>query len=405
MLSRKLNTTLLAALVLPLLMPEPAAAIPAFARKYGVSCNLCHSTVPRLNAYGEQFAGNGFELVIGEAPRDTMETGDPLLRLIRRLDFALRMDLFGTMEAPIRRDAANIDLQMPYGIKLLSGGVLAEKISYYMYFYMTERGEVAGLEDAYVQFTDVAGSGISAIVGQFQVSDPLFKRELRLQYEDYQAYRVRMGEARADLTYDRGILLSWSPWEGGDLAFSIVNGTGLDRAAENRHYDRDNYKPVALRFSQDLGQLRVGGFGYFGQERSGGQTDRITIWGPDATLAVGALEINAQYLRRDDSNPLFVADASSTTVNSVLAEVLWGPFGTDGRWTVAGLYNWIDADAPLLSMRLGHGEGTGGFTQRYHSASAGLHYLLHRNVRLMGETGFDIERERTRFTAGVVMAF
>jgi hypothetical protein len=395
---------LAAALLLPLL-PSDAAAIPAFARKYGVSCNLCHSTVPRLNAFGEEFAGNGFELVIGEAPRDTIDTGDPLLRLLERLDFALRMDLFATALTPIKRDAANIDLQMPYGIKLLSGGVLADRISYYMYFYMSERGEIAGLEDAYVQFTDIAGSGVSAIVGQFQVSDPLFKRELRLQYEDYQPYRVRVGAARADLTYDRGIMLSYSPWEGGDVVFSVVNGRGLDHAAEDRHYDRDNNKPVSLRYSQELGPVRVGGFGYLALERNSGFTDRITIWGPDVTLSHGALEVNGQFLRREDSNPLFAANPLRTTVNSAMAEVLYGPFGTEGRWTIAGLYNWVDADAPLLSMRLGRAQETGGLTQRYHSVSGGLHYLARRNVRFMGEAAYDIEFESTRFTTGVVMAF
>jgi hypothetical protein len=55
-----------------------------------------------------------------------------------------------------------------------------------------------------VQFTDIASSGVSLIAGQFQVSDPLFKRELRLEYEDYQPYRVRVGLTTADLTYDRG---------------------------------------------------------------------------------------------------------------------------------------------------------------------------------------------------------
>ena len=32
------------------------------------------------------------------------------------------------------------------------------------------------------------------------MSDPLFKRELRLGYEDYQPYRVRVGDTRADLS-------------------------------------------------------------------------------------------------------------------------------------------------------------------------------------------------------------
>ena len=55
----------LALLLLPLL-PTDGHAIPAFARKYRVSCLVCHSAVPRLNAFGEQFAANGFEFAPGE---------------------------------------------------------------------------------------------------------------------------------------------------------------------------------------------------------------------------------------------------------------------------------------------------------------------------------------------------
>jgi hypothetical protein len=76
-----------------------------------------------------------------------------------------------------------------------------------------------------------------------------------------------------------------------------------------------------------------------------------------------------------------------------------------GRWWVTGLYNYIDADQPLLSMRVGEQDVGTGFMQRYHSASGGVHYLLHRNVRLMGEAGWDIEREEPRFTAGVTLAW
>jgi hypothetical protein len=324
-----------------------------------------------------------------------------MLRLLQRIEMAVRMDLFATASMPMRSDAADVDLKTPYTAKLLSGGVLADGISYYLYFLLSERGEVGGLEDAYVQFTDIGGSGISAIVGQFQVSDPLFKRELRLQYEDYQPYRVRVGDARADLAYERGVLLGFSPWGGGDAALMVVNGQGLDEAGTDRQYDTDNDKSIAARYSHDLGPLRVGGFAYLGRERAEGENDRITVLGPDATVAFGQLEVNAQYLWRRDTNPLLLPAGTESTVNSAMAEVLWGPFGTDGRWTIAGLYNWIDADAPI--SRLGAGEDAP--LQTYQTANAGLHYLLWRNVRLMGEAMYDIERERTRFTFGTVMAF
>jgi hypothetical protein len=388
------------------LASSSAHAIPSFARKYKVSCNLCHDPAPRLNAFGEQFAANGFEFVPAEPPRDTINTGDELLRLLRRIDIAFRFDAYASLAEPVGRERTAMDLQTPYNIKVLSGGPVADRISYYLYFFLSERGEVAGLEDAYLQFTDIANSGVSVIAGQFQVSDPLFKRELRLQYEDYQPYRVRVGHARADLTYDRGFFATYSPWNGSDLSFMVVNGQGLREAGGDRLYDRDHLKNLALHYSQELGPLRLGAFGYWGRERAEGQTDRILIWGPDATLSpVRQMEVNLQYLRREDTNPLLAAGGRSSVVNSAFGEVIVGPLGTESRWFVTGLYNWIDADQPLLSLRLGEQDTSTGFLERYHAAAGGVHYLLNRNVRLMGEAGWDIERERPRFTTGVTLAW
>lgn len=382
-------------------LPASAHAIPAFARRYGVSCNLCHAPAPRLNAFGEQFAANGFELQPGEAPRDTIDTGDGLLRLLRRIEFALRLELFATASTPVREAAGDIDLQMPYNIKLLSGGPLANRISYYMYFFLSERGEVAGLEDAYIQFTDIGGSGVSVLAGQFQVSDPLFKRELRLPYEDYQAYRVRVGEARSDMTYDRGLMVTAAPWEGGDLAVSMVNGAGLSAADADRQFDTDALKNFALRISQELGPLRVGGFAYFGEQRVDTAADRIRVYGPDATLRLGNLELNAQYLRRTDSDPVFDGLINDTEVDAVFGEIVFSPAGPTGRWHFTALYNWIDAALPIFTLRAGEETPL----SHYESVSGSMHYLLQRNVRLLGEAGYDVERKRTRFTFGGVLAW
>jgi hypothetical protein len=394
------------ALVLTLVDAIPARAIPAFARRYGVTCSLCHSPAPRLNAFGERFAANGFEFVPGEPPRDTIDTGDDLLRLLRRVDFAFRFDAYVTASTPLKQESTRWDLQTPYLLKMLSGGPIADKISYYLYFFFSERGEVAGLEDAYIQFTDIGGSGVSAIAGQFQVSDPLFKRELRLESEDYQPYRVRVGRTRADLTYDRGLLLSYSPWKQGDLSLLVVNGRGLDPATHDRFYDRDAFKNVALRYSHDLGPVRVGGFGYWGRESDETERSRILVWGPDATLSPSPnVELNLQYLRREDSNPFFEPGGASTTVNSAFGELVWSPRGPSGRWFVTGLYNWIDADAPVVSLRLGEQDAEVPYVEGYETASAGLHYLLRRNVRAMGEVGWNFEQERPRLTTGVVLAW
>ncbi len=71
--------------------------------------------------------------------------------------------------------------------KILSGGELSDKISYYFYFLMNERGEIAGVEDAFLCM-QCAEFSINLYMGQFQTSDPLFKGELRLTLDPYKIY-------------------------------------------------------------------------------------------------------------------------------------------------------------------------------------------------------------------------
>ena len=133
--------------------------------------------------------------------------------------------------------------------------------------------------------------------------------------------------------------------------------------------------------------------------------DRIRVWGPDATVSAGEFEVNAQYLRRTDSNPLFARPAASTAVDAAFAEIIWSPGGPGGRLFFTGLGNWIQADDPLLSLRLGEQEDGTGYLRRYRTVAGGAHWLLARNLRLMGEATWDLERESARFTTGVIAAW
>jgi len=171
-------------------IPDAGHAIPAFARTNKVSCNTCHSVFPRLKAYGDEFAGNGFIMKEKENKRNYVTAGDDLLWLNKDFPIAARMDLFVAHDQD--KEVEN-DMQIPWGIKLLSGGTLYKNIGYYFYFYLSERGEVAGIEDAYIHFDNVWGANLDIMAGQFQTSDPLMKRELRLTYEDYMIYKTNIG--------------------------------------------------------------------------------------------------------------------------------------------------------------------------------------------------------------------
>src|SRR3982074_1765612 len=57
---------LTAALVLTFLIlscSQPASALPAFARKYGLRCSACHESWPMLNYFGQKFKDNGYQLM------------------------------------------------------------------------------------------------------------------------------------------------------------------------------------------------------------------------------------------------------------------------------------------------------------------------------------------------------
>ena len=56
-------TTVLLIVFLQLAASQPANALPAFARKYGLRCSACHESWPMLNYFGQKFKDNGYQLM------------------------------------------------------------------------------------------------------------------------------------------------------------------------------------------------------------------------------------------------------------------------------------------------------------------------------------------------------
>ncbi|MBM4188913.1 MAG: hypothetical protein FJ206_16550 [Gemmatimonadetes bacterium] len=376
--------------------PSAAYPIPAFARRYRVSCMLCHQPIPKLNAFGEQFAGNGFRFAPGEEPRDTINTGDPELSLIKDLPLAMRIDAYVQGYA---KGTVSTDLQTPYGVKLLSGGPISKKLSYYFYTFLLERGEIGGVEDALIQVNDIGGKPIDLIVGQFQVSDPLFKRELRLEFEDYAIYRARVGEVPVNLTYDRG-LMATADLAGFTVTGQILNGNGVGAAQPDRTFDSDPGKNLALHVTRDLvSQVRLGAFGYTGRTESDGLGNQTKMIGFDGTIGGGTVEVNWQYLRRTDSRPRFLPTEPKVTVDGGFGELIVQP--PKSKWYGFALYNLVTADRPLLDVRL----GTPTNQRRYESYSAGIGRAERRNFRWTLEGTYESTRDRFRWTLGLTTAF
>lgn len=392
MLSRIVKLLILSTFIIITISTKEAEAIPAFARKYKISCSTCHIAIPKLKAYGNEFAGNGFLLPDGEEPkRAYVDTGDESLMLLRELPLAIRFDAY--IQAA-NRDEVKADLEVPFGIKLLSGGPISKKISYYFYFYISERGEVAGVEDAFLFFNNIGNIPLDLAIGQFQVSDPLYKRELRLTFEDYQIYRLRQGNSLANLTYDRGIALSYGFNFGLNLTGMLVNGNGIKPATEDRLFDFDTNKSYSLRAIQNIGLINIGAFIYTGRETildSLKISNNILIYGPDISMGEENWEFNIQYLILDGDNPYF-RPVNPTKLRSYggFAEFTFMPGAENSLFIYTLLYNFIDSDEEALD---------------YHTLTFSVSHMAARNIRFLAELTHDFNTQRPRLALGVVAAF
>ncbi|MFP4527468.1 MAG: hypothetical protein ACLFQX_02885 [Candidatus Kapaibacterium sp.] len=392
---KKIAALFLSAFLIVIIYAETASAIPAFARKYSMTCQTCHSPTPRLKDYGDDFAGNGFQLSDKEAPRYYQETGDPILSLIRDFPIAVRFDGFISYN---NGNSDISDVQTPYLMKLMSGGAITDDIAYYFYFYLSEHGEIAGIEDAYIMFNDIFDIDFDIYLGQFQVSDPLFKRELRLTLEDYHVYTATPGQSNINLKYDKGIMMTFGFDTGTDIIFEILNGNGIGETNSQGNFDKDKYKNFAGRISQSIGDfLRIGAFGYYGKEinqaPAGGEFEnRMWLAGPDITLALGdMLELNGQYITRNDGTMYMAgSEVKDSKTDAALAELIITPMGDESRIYGVAMYNWIDSDFDALD---------------YQSVTGHIGYLLRRNLRLVAEYTQNMTDEYGKFSVGFVSAF
>lgn len=368
-------------------LAQEAAAIPAFARKYDMSCNVCHSPAPKLKPFGEAFAANGFQLAGGEPPRFVRETGDAELLLMRELPLAFRLDAYARYQP---KHSPESDMQWPFILKILSAGQIARDVSYFLYFLFNERGEIAGVEDAFVYFNNIGNIELDATIGQFQVADPIFKRELRPTFEDYEIYTIRPGLTKANLAYDRGLTLNYSLPTGTDLLVSVLNGNGIGAAADG--FDSDPYKNFFFRLAQELDStITIGALGYLGKERISNVVNDISMFGGDATVSVGKFELAAQYVYREDKDPYpLPVGAENIKSQGGFVQLTFSPEYDRSAWYLFLLYNHIDSDLAEL---------------KYRTMTGNFSYMLARNFRLMSEYSYDLDRKRHHLTFGFSTAF
>ena len=393
------------AIATPLLVPPAAWSMPEFARRYNLSCSVCHDAFPRLNAFGENFADMNYKLP-NWRNSNTLNLGDERLALPERPPLALRMQAYvqareGEDIDPLTGFTGNdssFDFQAPYLIKLLSSSPLSENITYYFYGIFAEKGGNGEtvIEDAWFRHGDLFGSGVGMQLGQFQVSDLMFPREVRLTFQDFYAYRA------AGLTYDRGVIFDRGLGSF-DVAIGAVNGNGItdnfdiDSPGYRRPdalFDNDSRKNVFGRVGIPVGRAGLGLFALFGEQRSaagvagesrGTRTGDKTIFGLDlaGTLPNGRVHWYAQALWNEWEDLL---DAAPTQDFDWFGGFAGVDYIRNDRWSFSLLYNYAEAD---------EFEGTGTIYEgiAINSLTFNASYYFMRNLKAVFEINADLVGE------------
>jgi hypothetical protein len=260
-----LGLTFAAALLV--ITPQTGNAIPAFARKYGFNCNMCHTSFTKLNDFGQRYRQNGYQIAGQEGGEKTVfETAPPI---------AFRAT-FG-LEAAHTRSADSYGFNI-FGLDLLSAGVMHKNVSFLMIytprldepgadFTGAEPSQPGALESANLVFSNLVSDALHLRVGRFEPAFHLVSSK-RSYYmaEPYEVYAFGTTPANTFSFDDNqmGLELTGVLHNGLRASAGVVNGNGA-------HPDNNKPKDVYASLQQVIGRgegqsagQRVGVFGYAG---------------------------------------------------------------------------------------------------------------------------------------------
>ncbi len=265
-------TTILGAVFVFLFFSQSAQAIPAFARKYGYNCNMCHVGFPKLNDFGQRFRDNGYQIPGQQGLEKTaFETSIPL---------AVRTTVGYSAYGTGGKSAAGAHV---YGLDLLAAGVLHKNISFF--FVYTPRidepaadftgpgsggnpAQLAAIESANIVFSNLVQDKLNLRVGRFEPAFQLLSSK-RLYYvlQPFEIYNFSGTRNTFDFSANQiGIEATGRFKPGLKYALGLVNGTGAN--PDNNKFN-DFYFALSKIFGPGEGQSagqRVGVFSYFGRQ-------------------------------------------------------------------------------------------------------------------------------------------
>jgi hypothetical protein len=317
-----------------------STAIPAFARKYGLRCSACHTVWPELNAFGQRFKDNGYQL---GNDRDS-----PIWQSNGYWPIAMRTTPQWHLESTTNQitDAApagktvtqaGFDLS---GVDFLLLGTLHENITFGLVPTLDADG-TTGLEAAFVRFDNLGKSPWANLkVGKFELDNLLSEKRFTwlsanggFLYAYHflppgSANNFGMGDNQIGAEFSGHSLNSYTRYS----VSLLTTDDGEPGLPGGKSMDAMFTLSQAWAMGSGLGPTRVGLFGYLGHrptsfETSGGNpipgtgsaNKSFIRFGATAQVWLGNLEIIPLVAHASDDAALGPG-ADKPTWNSALLE-------------------------------------------------------------------------------------
>ena len=305
---------------------RPSSAIPAFARKYGFNCAMCHVAWPRLNDFGQKYRMNGYQIP-GQEDQDKAVWQQPGIPLSLRTSAGYTSDQFSPDGAETETNQFLVN-----GVDLLGGGLLGLNKGFFLaYLPRIEGGngiepQTGEVEQANVIFSRLGSTWFNARVGRYEAAYLPFSQLRSITISPYEIYAF-IGSPGVSAAGTTGSLNTFAladtatgfeitgwgrcPWQ---YAFGLTNGSRENNANDA---PSDLYLRGAYVIGQGIGQTsgqRLGVTGYFGRARAlgAGVRESFQRLGFDANLSSGPYNAELQLIQGRD-NGAFNVFAPGTT--------------------------------------------------------------------------------------------
>ncbi len=263
--------TVLSGFAVLLLSPNPASAIPAFARRYETSCTTCHVMPPKLNAFGIAFKNNGYRIPGDDEKfikQPDVPMGAPGWKQVwpkgvwpgaiwDRVPLSAALELV-TDVAP--KEPVKVDFAFPEELELLTGGTLGSSFSFFgdLAFEFGNGETEVNFERGHLNIQPFSTHLFNLRLGRMEIGATPFSRfTYRLTDQDFivSDFRAVRGGFRFRARQQGFELWGAQNGRGGggfQYSLGLVNGSG---SSNDNNSQKDLYGSASYKF---------GGFGVTG---------------------------------------------------------------------------------------------------------------------------------------------